>query len=49
MDRLELKSAMDRTLGLGVVQGESEFLVLTAATMMKTAIDLDEVATFSPE
>ncbi|KAH9856929.1 Non-repetitive/WGA-negative nucleoporin C-terminal-domain-containing protein [Lenzites betulinus] len=49
MDRLELKSAMDRTLGVGVVQGESEFLVLTAATMMKTAIDLDEVAKFHPE
>ncbi|KAI0374941.1 hypothetical protein BV20DRAFT_934524 [Pilatotrama ljubarskyi] len=49
MDRLELKSAMDRTLGLGVVQGESEFLVLTAATMMKTTIDLDEVASFHPE
>ncbi|KAI0831351.1 hypothetical protein BC628DRAFT_1311430 [Trametes gibbosa] len=49
MDRLELKSAMDRTLGVGVVQGESEFLVLTAATMMKTAIDLVEVAKFHPE
>ncbi|KAJ8487889.1 hypothetical protein ONZ51_g3889 [Trametes cubensis] len=49
MDRLELKSAMDRTLGVGVVQGESEFLVLTAATMMKTYIDLDEVARFHPE
>ncbi|EIW51716.1 uncharacterized protein TRAVEDRAFT_136690 [Trametes versicolor FP-101664 SS1] len=49
MDRLELKSAMDRTLGLGVMKGDSEFLVLTAATMMKTTIDLDEVATFSPE
>ncbi|KAH9900978.1 Non-repetitive/WGA-negative nucleoporin C-terminal-domain-containing protein [Cubamyces lactineus] len=49
MDRLELKSAMDRTLGVGVVQGESEFLVLTAATMMKTSIDLDEVARFHPE
>ncbi|KAI0362165.1 hypothetical protein OH77DRAFT_1515456 [Trametes cingulata] len=49
MDRLELKSAMDRTLGVGVVQGESEFLVLTAATMMKTTIDLDEVASFHPE
>ncbi|KAI0331109.1 hypothetical protein GY45DRAFT_1322812 [Cubamyces sp. BRFM 1775] len=49
MDRLELKSAMDRTLGVGVVRGESEFLVLTAATMMKTSIDLDEVARFHPE
>ncbi|KAI0636924.1 Non-repetitive/WGA-negative nucleoporin C-terminal-domain-containing protein [Trametes polyzona] len=49
MDRLELKSAMDRTLGVGVVQGESEFLVLAAATMMKTAIDLDEVDKFHPE
>lgn len=49
MDRLELKSAMDRTLGVGVVQGESEFLVLTAATMMKTYIDLDEVDRFHPE
>ncbi|KAL7283436.1 hypothetical protein ACG7TL_002866 [Trametes sanguinea] len=49
MDRLELKSAMDRTLGVGVIPGESEFLVLTAATMMKTSIDLEEVASFHPE
>ncbi|CDO69523.1 hypothetical protein BN946_scf184785.g28 [Trametes cinnabarina] len=49
MDRLELKSAMDRTLGVGAVPGESEFFVLTAATMMKTSIDLDEVARFHPD
>ena len=49
MDRLELKSTSDRTLGVGVVEKESSLLVLTAATMMKTEIDLDEVARFHPE
>lgn len=49
MDRLELKSAQDRTLGVGVVPNESEFLVLTAATMMKAYVDMDEVAKFDPE
>ncbi|KAI0780884.1 Non-repetitive/WGA-negative nucleoporin C-terminal-domain-containing protein [Trametes elegans] len=49
MDRLELKSAMDRTLGMGVFAGGGEFLVLTAATMMKTTIDLGEVVKFDPE
>ncbi|KAI0670336.1 Non-repetitive/WGA-negative nucleoporin C-terminal-domain-containing protein [Trametes maxima] len=49
MDRLELKSAMDRTLGVGIIPGENEFLVLAAATMMKANIDLDEVAKFHPE
>ncbi|CAL1704556.1 unnamed protein product [Somion occarium] len=49
MDRLELKSASDRTLGVGIVEGESEFLVLTAATLMKAYIDVDAVAQFDPE
>ncbi|EJF65900.1 hypothetical protein DICSQDRAFT_49916 [Dichomitus squalens LYAD-421 SS1] len=49
MDRLELKSTSDRTLGVGVIERESSLLVLTAATMMKTEIDLDEVARFHPE
>lgn len=48
-DRLELKSATDRTLGVGVVQSDSTILVLTAATMMKASIDLDKVLTFDPE
>lgn len=48
MDRLELKSATDRTLGVGV-EGESEFLVLTAATMMKAYVDMDQIAQFDPE
>lgn len=49
MDRLELRSSTDRTLGVGVVEREASLLVLTAATMMKTEIDLDEVAQFHPE
>ena len=49
MDRLELKSATDRTLGVGIVEGENEFLVLTAATMMKAYVDMDQIAEFDPE
>ena len=49
MDRLELKSSTDRTLGVGVVESEGSLLVLTAATMMKTVIDMEEVALFHPE
>lgn len=49
MDRLELRSSTDRTLGVGVVEKEASLLVLTAATMMKTEIDPDEVALFHPE
>ncbi|KAI0748169.1 Non-repetitive/WGA-negative nucleoporin C-terminal-domain-containing protein [Daedaleopsis nitida] len=49
MDRLELKSSTDRTLGIGVIEGEGSLLVLTAATMMKTMVDPNEVALFHPE
>ncbi|EMD38365.1 hypothetical protein CERSUDRAFT_113529 [Gelatoporia subvermispora B] len=49
MDRLELKSSQDRTLGVGVLENGTDFLVLTAATMMKACIDMDEVANFDPE
>ncbi|KAI0797979.1 hypothetical protein C8Q75DRAFT_801881 [Abortiporus biennis] len=48
MDRLELKSSRDRTLGVGVIEGESEVLVLTAGTVMKTIIDTDAVEKFNP-
>lgn len=48
-ERLELKSATDRTLGIGIVQNDSVVLVLTAATMMKVNIDVDNVLTFDPE
>ncbi|KAJ7685205.1 hypothetical protein DFH06DRAFT_34186 [Mycena polygramma] len=48
-DRIELKSASDRTLGVGVVQGESTLLILTAATMMKAQIDMDSVLVFNSE
>ncbi|KIK57777.1 hypothetical protein GYMLUDRAFT_45965 [Collybiopsis luxurians FD-317 M1] len=48
-ERLELKSATDRTLGVGVMQQDSVVLVLTAATMMKVNIDVDSVLTFDPE
>lgn len=49
MDRLELKSATDRTLGVGVMEGDSDLLVLTAATLMKTWVDTDAVERFDPE
>jgi nuclear pore complex protein Nup133 len=47
--RLELKSASDRTLGVGVVEDESALLVLTSATMIKAYVDMDLVADFNPE
>ena len=49
MDRLMLKSATDRTLGVGIINGESELLVLTSATLMKAFINLDRVAQFNPQ
>ena len=49
MDRLELKSTSDRTLGVGVIESENSFLVLTAATLMKTYVDPDAVGQFDPE
>ncbi|KDQ60778.1 hypothetical protein JAAARDRAFT_190924 [Jaapia argillacea MUCL 33604] len=48
-DRLELKSATDRTLGVGITEAENEVLVMTAATMMKVTVDLDAVSEFDPE
>lgn len=48
-DRLELKSTTDRTLGVGVIQSESTLLILTAATMMKVTIDVDNVLAFDPQ
>ncbi|EKM55617.1 uncharacterized protein PHACADRAFT_256352 [Phanerochaete carnosa HHB-10118-sp] len=47
-DRLELKSASDRTLGIGVprVGDESTLMVLTAATLMKVSVDAEKVAHF---
>ncbi|KAF9075250.1 hypothetical protein BDP27DRAFT_40146 [Rhodocollybia butyracea] len=48
-ERLELKSATDRTLGVCVMPSDSVVLVLTAATMMKVNIDNDSVLTFDPE
>lgn len=44
-----LKSATDRTLGVGVIDGESELLVLTAATLMKAFINLERVSKFNPQ
>ncbi|TCD68905.1 hypothetical protein EIP91_009455 [Steccherinum ochraceum] len=49
MDRLELKSSSDRTLGVGVMAGNNDLLVLTAATLMKTWVDTDAVQRFDPE
>ncbi|GBE81938.1 hypothetical protein SCP_0403120 [Sparassis crispa] len=49
MDRLALKSKRDRTLGVGVVEGNTELLILTAGTTMKAYIDMDQVARFDAE
>ncbi|EEB97429.1 hypothetical protein MPER_03255, partial [Moniliophthora perniciosa FA553] len=47
-ERLELKSATDRTFGVGVMPSESVVLILTAATMMKVNVNIDKVLTFDP-
>lgn len=47
-DRIRLKSAADRMLGVGIVSDQSELLVLTAATVMKATVDSDKVANFDP-
>ncbi|KAK2466879.1 hypothetical protein APHAL10511_001137 [Amanita phalloides] len=47
-DRLELKSITDRTLGLGVWQSDSTFLLLTATLMMKASVDIDKIQSFDP-
>jgi nuclear pore complex protein Nup133 len=49
IDRLELKSATDRTLGVGVLGSEGELLILTAATMIKVYVDMDQIAKFDRE
>lgn len=49
IDRLELKSATDRTLGVGVLGSEGELLILTAATTMKVYVDMDQISKFDPE
>ncbi|KAF9265417.1 methyltransferase type 11 [Marasmius fiardii PR-910] len=48
-ERLELKSASDRTFGVGVMQSDSVVLVLTAATMMQVNVNVDTVLTFDSE
>ena len=48
-DRLELKSTTDRTLGVGVIQSEGILLILTAATMMKAIVDVDNVLAFDSQ
>ncbi|KAF5373775.1 hypothetical protein D9758_000587 [Tetrapyrgos nigripes] len=48
-ERLELKSASDRTLGVGIMPMDSIVLVMTAATMMKVNVDIDQVLKFNSE
>ncbi|KAJ3533367.1 hypothetical protein NM688_g7291 [Phlebia brevispora] len=49
-DRLELKSATDRTFGVGIIENEdeNEFMILTSATLMKVGIDTAQIANFQP-
>nr|GAT53189.1 methyltransferase type 11 [Mycena chlorophos] len=48
-DRIELKSTLDRTLGVGVIPNESSLLIMTAATMMKAQVDMDAIQDFSSQ
>ena len=47
-DRLELKSATDRTFGIGVAHGDEDLVVLTAVTLMKVITDAEKIASFRP-
>ena len=57
-DRLELKSANNRTFGIAAIPwedeahdeglGEKSLIVLTASTLMKVVVDRDNVASFKP-
>ncbi|KZT09491.1 uncharacterized protein LAESUDRAFT_646564 [Laetiporus sulphureus 93-53] len=47
MDRLELKSETDRTLGIGAVEKETDLLMLTATTMIKVEVHMEKVVSFS--
>lgn len=48
-DRLELKSASDRTLGVGAYESDSTLLMLTASTMMRVVVDVDKIDAFDYE
>ncbi|KAJ2920658.1 hypothetical protein H1R20_g16437, partial [Candolleomyces eurysporus] len=48
-DRLQLKSVADRTLGVGVHQGNNTLLILTASTMMQVQLSLDKIRRFNPQ
>ncbi|KAF9533020.1 hypothetical protein CPB83DRAFT_903494 [Crepidotus variabilis] len=48
-DRLELKSANDRTLGVGVSPTNNFLIILTATTMMKVSLELEKIQGFRPE
>lgn len=45
-DRLELKSATDRTLGVGAYESGGTLLMLTASTMMRVVVDNEKIDTF---
>ncbi|CAK5277413.1 unnamed protein product [Mycena citricolor] len=46
-NRIELKSASDRTLGVGVVHRDDSVLILAAGTMIKAQIDMENVDVFN--
>ncbi|TFK29976.1 methyltransferase type 11 [Coprinopsis marcescibilis] len=48
-DRIQLKSTADRTLGVGVAQGTSTLLVMTATTMMQVQLFMDKIQTFDED
>ncbi|KAF8654069.1 hypothetical protein AX16_003602 [Volvariella volvacea WC 439] len=48
-DRLELKSPLDRTLGISIAQNEPALLILNASTMIRVTINLDKAYNFDPE
>ena len=47
-DRLELKSAKDRTFGVGILREADELMVLTSGTLMKVNVEADQIANFLP-
>jgi hypothetical protein len=50
-DRLELKSGRDRTLGVGVADGDADgaLFLLTASALLRVSLDVEKVVKFDPE
>lgn len=49
MDRLQLSSPKDRTLGVGINEKDNSLLLLTSSMMIRVTLNLDAITVFDPE